>query len=112
MSPSVSVSADLQSIMPAPVFSRSSLTIWAVMFAMGLSSKFETSIARMGNAGPLNDGRNSGSQPPPTDFRVRRMTLICRSGRLGSASALGLRDPALGAARQADAVADLVHRPA
>src|SRR5579864_307836 len=34
ISPSVSVSAALQSIMPAPVDSRSSLTIWAVIFAI------------------------------------------------------------------------------
>ena len=34
MSPPVSVSAALQSIMPAPVFSRSSLTIAAVIVAM------------------------------------------------------------------------------
>ena len=36
MSPLVSVSAALQSIMPAPVDSRSSLTIWAVIFAIEL----------------------------------------------------------------------------
>src|SRR4029077_12872849 len=114
MSPPLSVSAALQSIMPAPVDSRRSLTIAAVIVAIverpltcqgncaaALAAALPSSarklqeIAREGNLGweEILAGRKSG----------HRITLFRFGGKR-----LGLGNPAIGAARKSDLFTDLV----
>src|SRR5665213_1961577 len=99
MSPLVSVSADLQSIMPAPVDSRSSLTIWAVIFAIEI---FLRSIAAGIKARPA------------THFKMehpsRAFARLDDGGRLLGfrGQFLGLLDPTIDAAGQAHFLADVV----
>src|SRR5437764_296943 len=96
MSPPVSPSADLQSIMPASVRSRSSLTIWAVTLAMK-----RYPVTRHGRACPGHPGLAAceektwmpGPRPGMTKVLLRR-TFLC------------LSDPAFHAAGQADFLAD------
>src|ERR1700674_5630239 len=76
--PSVSVNAALQSIMPAPVFSRSSFTICGVIFAIAI---------------PLGGGSQSSEDVKPSS--------LCRE-------LLGLGDPPLDPAGEPDSLADLV----
>src|ERR1700688_840572 len=76
--PSVSVNAALQSIMPAPVFSRSSFTICGVIFAIAI---------------PLGGGSQSPEDVKPSS--------LCRE-------LLGLGDPPLDPAGEPDFFADLV----
>ena len=82
MSPLVSVSAALQSIMPAPVFSRSSFTIAAVIVAICI---------------PFQCGAASSNC-------ARRPS----RHRYSAVNSFALRDPALDAAGQADLLADVV----
>src|SRR5260221_3331895 len=98
-SPSVSLSAALQSIMPAPVDSRSSLTICALIFAITFSSI-----------------RHSRACSDHT--RLRTATSVSRAWpakrtdhttpRSLRGQFLGLADPAVDAARQTDLFADTV----
>src|SRR5262245_20497872 len=94
--PLVSVSAALQSIMPAPVRSRSSLTICAVMFAMSAPLV------------PLGAGQRARvwktTYPRPAEAGRATMTAL-----LG-AQFLRPGNPAFHAAGQADFLADLVRR--
>src|ERR1700761_5000787 len=102
MLPSFSVKACLQSIMPAPVDSRRSLTIPAVIVAMSLSSFLSRRM------------RFDRRYPPPTDA-VTGICWWCRPEIPAgiwlfrfSGKRLGLRHPGVGAGRQADFFADLV----
>ncbi len=79
MSPSVSPSAALQSIMPAPVVSRRSLTICAVMLAIFV----DPSIA------------GSGSRSGGTRSGLRRYRRVHRAVIPRRSSSFALRDPAL-----------------
>src|SRR5512143_1539511 len=85
MSPFVSVRAALQSIMPAPVDSRSSLTICALIFAI---------------------------EPYPSSVPAAAGSRRCINGRTTTAllrrQFLGLGDPARHTARQADFLANVV----
>jgi hypothetical protein len=51
-SPSLSPSAALQSIMPAPVLSRSSFTMFAVIFAIGIVLRHFRGRAKRGTRNP------------------------------------------------------------
>src|SRR5262245_38840100 len=84
MSPLVSASAVLQSIMPAPVLSRSSFTIAAVIFAIVLDP----------SDGQTRDGRRSPQDDPSSVPALFRHKLF----RLG--------DPSFDAGRQPDLFAD------
>src|SRR5271154_6217104 len=106
MSPPLSVSAALQSIMPAPVDSRRSLTIAAVIVAI-----VERPLACQGNCGlrPLPPRR----PPPAGNCGGRKRGRKKQSGRRVGlfrfrGQRLGLGDPAIGAARKSDLFADLV----
>src|SRR5579871_786812 len=101
MSPAVSVRAALQSIMPAPVDSRRSFTIAAVIVAI---------VGRPFACPYL------GAVPARRAYAIR--SLLRSDGRLEAGhriclfrfcgQRLGLSDPGIGAARQADFFADLV----
>ena len=109
MSPPVSPSADLQSIMPAPVRSRSSLTICAVMLAIAeiLDAFGGRHPGFKSGPGPSADLRelklNASGTGPESDPGPARRTTSSLGGEL-----LGLRDPAFHAAGQPDLLADLV----
>src|SRR4029077_14615659 len=105
ISPSVSVSAALQSIMPAPVDSRSSLTMPAVIVAIVeypscLSARTRRALCAV--------------PPSATGIGIWE----CTGGRRAGHAALqlfrfrgqrfGLGDPAIGAARKPDLFTDLV----
>src|SRR5215468_4570212 len=100
MSPAVSVRAALQSIIPAPVDSRRSLTIAAVIVAIFASplpvqtrrSPKGSAVIRQGFLSTkIEAGVNTG----------QGVSLFRFTGE-----GLGLRDPGVGAARQADLFAD------
>src|SRR6266481_3602626 len=105
MSPALSVRAALQSIMPAPVDSRRSLTIAAVIVAIverpltcqgkcaAALAAAPPSSARKLQEKEILAGRKSG----------HRITLFRFGGKR-----LGLGDPAIGAARKSDLFTDLV----
>src|ERR1700733_1448008 len=107
MSPSLSVSAALQSIMPAPVDSRRSLTIAAVIVAMSLSSF-------------ACDGGGRAVQRPPRSTVTDAVTgMCCDAGRdfrpayllfRFSGKRLGLGHPGVGAGRKTNLFANLVRR--
>src|SRR4051812_19565060 len=105
MSPAVSVSAALQSIMPAPVDSRSSLTIAAEIVAIVeypscLSPRQQRApcAVRISYRGALRE-----IEPVAGGTRPRRVKLFRFRGQR-----LGLGDPAVSAARKADLFTDLV----
>src|SRR5580704_7105844 len=105
MSPSVSASADLQSIMPAPVRSRSSLTIGAVILAIGeFLDVFRDPRPGRNATRAIIVLQMPYQEPTPDRPRDRKGA---GASSLGG-ELLGLRDPALHAARQADLLADPV----
>ena len=65
-SPSVSLSAALQSIMPAPVFSRSSFTIAAVIFAMAVPFRSRMRERRRSRRAPGRQSRCRQRAVPAT----------------------------------------------
>src|ERR1051326_6774082 len=105
MFPPVSVNAPLQSIMPAPVFSRSSFTICGVTFAMAVSLNAFVMAGGCAGHPRVNTGRLSDA-----DARDKRghdelkLDTLVSFGR----ELLRLGDPALDAAGQPDFLADLV----
>src|SRR5580704_16008685 len=103
ISPSVSASAALQSIMPAPVISRSSLTICAVILAIGdFLDAF--GVYRPASIARVETTRRGYDRAP-----ISERSEIGRSGTaLFGGKFLGLRDPALHAAWQSDFLADPV----
>src|SRR6185437_4538793 len=93
MSPCVSPSAALQSIIPAPVFSRRSLTIEALMFAIAINPRTR-----------FCSRSQRASRPPPYAPEPKR-------GLFGlGGERLCLRDPAVDTARQSHFLADIVRR--
>src|SRR3982751_4765451 len=108
MSPAVSVSAFLQSIMPAPVDSRRSLTIAAVIVAIG---KRPSCLS-----GRIRRGPTPRRHPPQVTLQWRKPS----GGRDDPATSrsielfrfrgerLGLGNPGIGAAGKPDFFADLV----
>src|SRR4029077_13372118 len=119
MSPEVSVSAALQSIMPAPVDSRSSLTMPAVIVAIVeypscLSARARRALCAVppsatGNSyrefvsGNCTGGRRAGHAALQL-FRFRGQSLLFRF----RGQSLGLGNPAIGAARKSNLFTDLV----
>src|SRR5258708_20257955 len=103
MSPPLSVRAALQSIIPAPVDSRRSLTIAAVIVAI---------VAVPCLSGRPRRGFRSRRRPPPG---ITSIGDACPEGPASAFSLfgfcghrLGLGHPAIGARRQSDFFADLV----
>src|SRR5208337_1708888 len=96
ISPPVSFSAPLQSIMPAPVRSRSSLTICALIFAISMILRSSCGIC-------WRKLRACGADPAGQAWlALPRMTELLFCGQL-----LGLRDPTVHAAGQPGFLADL-----
>src|ERR1700732_4465465 len=103
MSPSFSASACLQSIMPAPVVSRRSLTIAAVIVAI---------VASPLRSGRTRRGHSLRRCPPPAITSVGKLVAGRRPppfALLGfRGQRLGLGYPAIGAGRKPDLFADLM----
>src|SRR5690349_2168747 len=107
MSPEVSVSAALQSIMPAPVDSRSSLTIAAEIVAIVEypSCLLAASAARALRHAAISfrECRHLRKEPVAGRPATRSYILFRFRGQR-----LGLGDPAIGTARKSDLFTDLV----
>src|SRR5690242_1404271 len=89
MSPLASASAFLQSIMPAPLFSRSSLTIAAVISAMSFSSSFREYGCGRGRARALPRPYCSSATKSGVDLALG---LGSRLGDFGLGRCVGLGD--------------------